>query len=173
LNEKLSEKVVEIEREMDDILKITRDLSIDLSPPILHDEGLSQAVDWLAIQIKQHYDLTVELQADDSFLIADEELHVLLFNCIRELLFNVVKHAQANTAIVTLQWVSEGLQVEISDDGKGFIADGIGQHPGMPATFGLHTIRHQLSLFGGRMELQSEPGKGTRIVLTVPVAASK
>jgi PAS domain S-box-containing protein len=179
-NKKLSKRVADIEKQVEDILKITRHLSIDLSPPILRDEGLSHAIDWLAVQMRKRYGIPIDLRADDSFTIPDEELHVLLFNCIRELLFNIVKHAEASLATVALQWAGEGIRIEVSDNGKGFPSTRLGQQEnegvfeedGMPSSFGLPTIRYQLSLFNGQMEIQSEAGKGTRIVLTVPVTKS-
>jgi PAS domain S-box-containing protein len=164
----------DIERQLDEILMVTRNLSIDLSPPILRDEGLSHAINWLAARMRQRYSLPIEIQANGVFALADEELHVLLFNCVRELLFNVVKHAQASRAVVTLLWIDGGLQIEVRDDGKGFTIteqsnremseDIEGQ-----VSSGLHTIRHQLSLFGGQMEIQSEPGAGTQINLIIPI----
>ncbi len=176
-NEAARKELSGIEQQLAEVLAVTRHLSIDLSPPILHDEGVSQAIDWLAAQMRQRYGLPIELQANGPFAIADEALHVLVFNCVRELLFNVVKHARASRAVVGLQWADDGLRIEVRDDGKGFIVDApeqpasaeMNEADGSPSGFGLSTIRHQLNLFGGRMEIQSEPGAGARIILTVPV----
>jgi PAS domain S-box-containing protein len=177
VNARLSKMVVDIEKQVEDILKITRHLSIDLSPPILRDEGLSHAIEWLAAQMHKRYGIQIDLQAAGSFTIPDEELHVLLFNCIRELLFNVVKHAEASRATVALQWTDENLRIEVSDNGRGFTStkmgqqesEGVFEEDGMPSSFGLPTIRYQLSLFSGRVEVQSEPAKGSRVILTVPI----
>ncbi|RPJ19651.1 MAG: PAS domain S-box protein [Chloroflexi bacterium] len=176
-NEAARKEVSDIEKQLAEILEVTRHLSIDLSPPILSDEGLSHAIHWLAIQMGQRYGLPIDIQASSPFAIADEALHVLLFNCVRELLFNIVKHAQASQAMVALQWADAGLQIEVRDDGRGFpvnlperqVAEEMSGEDGLRPNFGLSTIRHQLNLFGGRMEIQSEPGTGTRIVLIVPV----
>jgi PAS domain S-box-containing protein len=177
VNERFSKQVANIEKQVEDILKITRHLSIDLSPPILRDEGLSHAIDWLAVQMSKRYGIKIDLQTEGSFIIPDEELHVLLFNCVRELLFNVVKHAEASRATVAMQWVDDKLHIQVSDDGKGFPTHKIGQleheaefeEDGMPTSYGLPTIRYQLSLFSGQMEVQSEPGKGSLVTLTVPI----
>jgi signal transduction histidine kinase len=172
-NELAASEVSDIEKELSDILKMTRDLSIDLSPPILRDEGLAHAIDWLANRMRQQYGLPIELQADGSFVIPNEELHVLVFSCVRELLFNVVKHAEASQAIVVLQWCDGDLRIEVRDDGLGFALSSPNQQMSggtdVRTGLGLPTIRHQLGLFGGRIEIQSEPGAGTRVVLTVPV----
>lgn len=172
-NESAAREISDIEKELGHILKITRDLSIDLSPPILRDEGLSHAIEWLAKRMRGQYGLPIELQAEGSFVISNEELHVLLFNCVRELLFNVVKHAEASRAVVALQWSGDDLRIEVRDDGQGFAANSpdqqISGESDVQANLGLPTIRHQLGLFGGRMEIQSEPGAGTRVLLSVPV----
>lgn len=173
--------VSDMETQLDEILMVTRNLSIDLSPPILRDEGLSQAINWLAVRMRQRYGLPIELQANGTFALADEELHVLLFNCVRELLFNVVKHAQATQAMVDLQWVEDNLQIEVRDNGRGFAVnapraqnpENIGDEEELQSSSGLPTLRHQLSLFGGRLELQSAPGAGTRVTLTVPVTGTE
>jgi PAS domain S-box-containing protein len=170
-------EVSDIEKEISEIVKIIRDFSIDLSPPILPGEGLSHAIEWLATRMGEQYALPVELQANGPFVIPNEELHVLLFTCVRELLFNVVKHAGASRAVVALAWLDHGLQIEVRDDGKGFPDNlpevGISKQDDLPRSLGLPTIRHQISLFGGRMEINSKPGAGTQIILTVPTAKAR
>jgi PAS domain S-box-containing protein len=175
-NEAAQREAVNIDRELDDVLKISRNLSIDLSPPILRGEGLTQAISWLASKMGQQYGMPINILADESFTISDDELHVLLFNCVRELLFNVVKHAEASHADVSLQWSGSILCIEVSDDGTGFLVSvpgaedrEIGEEDLQPS-YGHSTIRHQLSLYGGRMEIHSRTSAGTRIVLSVPAA---
>jgi signal transduction histidine kinase len=167
-----------IQKELEAVLSIARPLSIDLNPPILRGEGLTQAISWLASKMHQQYGLSIEIQAGESFTIPDEELHVILFNCVRELLFNLVKHAQTGHTEVLLQWVDSKLRIEVSDDGDGFAArptgrqssDGPVEEEEIEPSFGLSTIRHQLILYGGSMAIHSQPGDGTRIILTVPVS---
>ena len=102
-------------------------------------------------------------------------MHVFLFNCVRELLFNVVKHAEASRAVVALAWLDNGVQIEVRDDGKGFpdhvSEEGKANKRGdLPRSLGLTTIRHQLSLFDGNMEINSNSGAGTQIILTITIA---
>ena len=125
--------------------------------------------------MREQYGLPVELQANGPFIISDENLHVFMFNCVRELLFNVVKHARASRAVVALAWLDHGVQIEVRDDGKGF-PDNVSEEgkasvqTDLPRSLGLPTIRHQLSLFGGVMKINSKPGAGTQVILIVPVA---
>lgn len=136
---------------------------------------MSHAVEWLASRMREQYGLPVELQAKAPFVISDENLHAFLFNCVRELLFNIVKHAEASRAVVVLARLDSGVQIEVRDDGKGFpdhvSEEGKASKQGdLPRSLGLPSIRHQLSLFGGVMEINSKPRARTRVILIVPVA---
>ena len=176
-NHSARKEISDIGKELADIVRITRNLSIDLSPPILPGEGLSHAIEWLATRMWEQYALPVELQANGPFVISDENLHVFLFNCVRELLFNVVKHAGASRAVVALAWLDHGLRIEVRDDGKGFpvntTSGEVSKQDDLTRSLGLPTIRYQLSLFGGSMEINSTPGAGTQVILTVPVAEGR
>lgn len=174
-NDEAWQDVVQAETELQDILQLTRHISIDLSPPILPGEGLAHAISWLATQMWERYGLAVEIDANGTFELSNEELHVMLFNCVRELLFNIVKHADTHRAFVSLQWVDEILQIEVRDTGRGFQpeeAEPQTVDQTAQSSFGLPTIRHQLNLFGGHMDLNSEEGKGTHVILTVPIPDS-
>jgi len=167
----------EISGQLDDVLMLTRHLSIDLSPPILHDEGLAHAIGWLAAQMYEQHNLQIDLQAEGSFAIADDDMQVLLYNCVHELLFNIVKHAGVKRAVVSLRRTNRDLQIEVRDEGKGFDLAGLERRveasqedEARPrSSFGLPTLRHRLSLFGGRMEIESQPGVGTLVTMTIPV----
>jgi PAS domain S-box-containing protein len=179
-NEAARKEAANIDKELEDVLNIARNLSIDLNPPILRDEGLTQAISWLASKMYHKYGLPIKIESKDSFTISDEELHVLLFNCVRELLFNIVKHAGASQAEVNLQWVSGGLCIEVQDDGRGFSLNAADKDTEeatldgkVQPSFGLSTIRHQLSLYGGSLEIRSQMGAGTRMILTVPAVQAE
>jgi signal transduction histidine kinase len=167
--------LADIKAQLHEVLALTRHLSIDLSPPILRDEGLAHAIGWLASQMQEQHGLRIDLRADGPFAIPDPEIQVLLFTCVRELLFNVVKHAGVNQAFVSLQRADADLWIEVRDAGKGFdialpaLVGPIDEEAPQPRSFGLPTLRHRLSLFGGSMDIQSEPGAGTLVKLVVPV----
>jgi PAS domain S-box-containing protein len=177
-NRLISQEIASVNKQLAEILAHTRHLSVELSPPILRDEGLTQAFQWLAFQMEKQHGLQIAVRAEGSYFIADESLRVMLFTCVRELLFNIVKHAGVNQALVSLRQSNADLQIEVQDQGKGFdIAvleegDKIIREEGEPRrhSFGLPTLRHQLSLIGGQMEIQSEPDRGTFITITIPFA---
>jgi two-component system, chemotaxis family, CheB/CheR fusion protein len=143
---------------------VVRELSIDLSPPILHNEGLEEALQWLATQMKRQHGLTVEVQAEADHRLMDEDLRVLLFQIVRELLFNAVKHAQVNSAVVALSYADEHVRIEVSDQGRGFDPGQIG-----PTNQGLLRSMQRLQLIGGRMQIESALGQGTRVTLYSPL----
>ena len=166
--------VTEIEDALRKSVQITRELSVDLSPPVLHDEGLAAAMRWLASQMSQQQGLAVEVEAESALPRLNEDLRVLLFQTVRELLFNVVKHAGVASARVALSQADGHLRIDVSDNGRGFEA-GPGSQTGSSQTGasqtsqGLPRIGQRMQLLGGRMEIASASAQGTRVTLYVPV----
>ena len=149
----------------------TRGLTVDLSPPILPEEGIVEALDWLAAHMHQRFGLTVEVRAAGSAPAASEEMLSLLFQTVRELLFNVVKHARTDQAFVVVYEEAGALVIEVRDEGVGFDPDGVELGDGRAlGGFGLRRARERLGLFGGRAEVASTPGGGTRASVSLPLA---
>jgi len=149
---------------LSDAIRMTRQLTVDLSPPLLEGEGLREALRWLATQMAETQGLVIEVRAAHAFWIANKDMRVLLFQIVRELLFNVVKHAGVNEATVDLREGEAGeLLITVSDQGRGFdVAAAEAAHDG---GFGLFSVRERLALFGGQMTVDSAPGAGTTVTL--------
>jgi len=167
----------EIEEALQVSVKITRELSVDLSPPVLYNEGLVEALLWLSNRMQQQYGLAVEVRSAATLPATDEDVRVLLFQIVRELLFNVVKHAGVNQARVTVAHTDEHVQIEVSDEGSGFPVDTeavAGANGGAPKqnSQGLQRIEQRLKLLGGALEVASTPGEGTRVTLYSPLQKS-
>ena len=160
-------QLAEMRDELLDALATTRRLNVDLSPAILHDEGLTEAIGWLAAQMEEQHRLAVTVEAEGSFPVPDEGLRVLLFQAVRELLFNVVKHAGTLQAEVRLQREGDRVCITVHDNGRGFDRETI--LGSAPRGSGLTNIRHRLSLVGGKLEIESVPGDGTRVIITAPL----
>ncbi len=163
--------VADMEASLNELIQITRSLSVDLSPPVLHDEGLAEATSWLAHQMENQYGLAVTVQAEANLPLPDEDLRVLLFQIVRELLFNIVKHAGVSTAAVALSHQQGQICIAVSDEGHGFNSDA-----GMQSeqnSQGLLRIRQRLQLVGGHVEIESAPGQGTRVTLCSPIRKTK
>ena len=162
---KLTEQIIGT---LDESIRASRSLTADLSPPVLYERGLIAGLQWLSRQMQEMHGLTVEVQADTTVDLVDEQVRLFLFEAVRELLLNIVKHGQVKRAAVWMQKFENGeIEVDVSDDGIGFDPSIIG---GAFTTggFGLFSIRERLSYFGGRMTIDSEPGRGCRISLIAP-----
>lgn len=151
-------------------IQTTRQLTVDLSPPVLKTEGLADALTWLASQMAAVNGLQVEIRALHPCVIPREDMRVLLFQSVRELLFNVVKHAATDHATVELTETTTGeLRIVVSDEGRGFDVTAAANKQG--SGFGLFSVRERLSLFAGRMSIESAPGQGTQITIHIPIVS--
>jgi len=151
-------------------IQTSRSLTAELSPPPLKQGRLSAMLEWLARSIQEQQGLTVQLQTDPSMDPQREDVTVFLFESVRELLLNVAKHAKVKSASVEMFRHPENrLRVAVIDQGAGFEPEIIAQKARAGAGYGLHRIRRRLELMGGKLELQSSPGKGASIALTLPL----
>ncbi len=153
-------------------LKMTRTLVSELSPAVLQAEGLGPALGWLADYMRERHDLTVTLTGVRRIPELPEALGVLVFQCVQELLFNVVKHARVGRAGVTVRVFSDRLLLEVWDEGRGFALPPetvLSGPPRQGGGFGLGSVRRRLEPFGGSVLFASVPGSGTRVTLEVPL----
>lgn len=146
----------------------TRRLTVDLSPPILQKEGLADALEWLRRQMSELHGLEVTLEAAHGFYMPDQDLRVLLFQVVRELLFNVAKHSGTKRATVRLEETAGQLVIHVIDGGAGFDVEEIAGSEGGRGGFGLFSVRERLGLIGGRLTVRSQPGEGTHIEIHAP-----
>jgi len=156
-----------LENWISDAIETTRRLSIDLSPVVLQGSSLADSVRWLVDEMRERYGLDVMLEVQDRLPILDEHLRILLYECMRELMFNIVKHSDVLQANVVMQHVDGKLRVSLSDHGKGFDAGRVMSDPKI--AHGLLDIRNRLNLLGCSMQVQSQSGDGTQITIDVPV----
>ena len=151
--------------------QVTRQLSVDLNPPILKNEGLRAILDWLQSFMRDLHGLAVEVDTQGEIRIDDGDVRVLLYQIFRELLFNVAKHAGAGKARVSLREANGELHVEVTDDGRGFDLRTISKQAPEKPSIGLTNVKERIGLLGGRMEVASAPGEGTTISIRLPRSA--
>jgi PAS domain S-box-containing protein len=157
----LRSRVREVEEVIGEADRRTTSLTYQLSPPVLDDVGLVAAAEWIAEDLERRYGLRVSLTHDGQPVTLDEAGRVTLFRALRELLINVAKHADVDAARVDIS-SGEGLvQVRVEDAGCGF--DPTEENGG----FGVLSLRDRLEHLGGKLEVDSEPGRGTRITAAV------
>jgi PAS domain S-box-containing protein len=145
-----------------------REITLELSPPILHTLGLLPALEWLVDEMKRIYGMRVHLDDEHPPQELVSEIQAMLYRSVRELLINVAKHANVSDATLYCHCDGTRLTLVVSDDGCGF--DPTGFHDGVPrqGTFGLNSIYERITNIGGQMEIDSSPGNGTAVTLTVP-----
>lgn len=148
----------------------SRSLSHRVYPGVLYQEDLLNAMQWLAGEMAEKYNLKVRLDVDPGIHMPDEVIRGFLYRTASELLFNVVKHSGTREADLVLH-VREGkLFLGVSDHGKGF-APGTLEENRKDTGFGLLTIEERASALGGKFEVKSEPGRGSRASVVLPVFA--
>jgi signal transduction histidine kinase len=157
---------------LDEAIRATRALTFELSPPILYQMGLGPAIRWLAQQMKSQFGIDISVEASPDAEPQAEDLRVFLFQSVRELLMNVVKHAQSETASVTLAWDDDKLRLVVEDRGKGFTHARSGAGTAGGSGFGLFNLAERWHMLGGSFTVTARAEGGTRVVLVAPLAKS-
>ena len=159
----------EIRELMEQMIHDTRSLTFELSLPVLYELGFEAAVEWFAKHIRSQHGIMVDVQKDLQAIPMEDELKVLLFRFVRELMLNIVKHAQARHAQVNIKRDGPEVLIKVEDDGVGMDDSQIGSKSRSSGGFGLFSIRERLYYLGGRLEVESLPRGGTRATLRVPL----
>lgn len=168
--DKSAEKILQtIHDQIDQSITDTQSLTFELSPPVLYDLGLEAAIEWLVYQMNEQHDIQIDFSDDHKPKPLGEDVRILIFQAARELLFNIVKHAQAHHAWVSIQAGPENLHVAIEDDGIGFEMTKAGHMTRKGGGFGLFSIQERMKYQGGVLDISSKPGHGTRITMTLPM----
>ena len=158
----------EISSLIDEAIEMSRSLTAELGPPMLFRGGMGPSLRWLVRWFHERHSLTVKLTAPEEMAQMPEEVSILLFRSVRELLFNVVKHAGSVVASVEVVQREGWIRVSVSDEGAGFDPTQIRGEGGSSGGFGLFSISERLGFLGGKMEIDSALSRGSRFVLTVP-----
>jgi PAS domain S-box-containing protein len=157
---------------LDETMVEARALSFELFPPVLYQGGLDDALRWLAHNYSERTGQSCTFVAEGSGPELPQDTRAMLYQCMRELLNNVRKHATAQRVDAVLRRGEDYLEIAVADDGSGFV-------PPAPEElaadeeggFGLFSIRERVASVGGEVVIESAPGAGTRVTLRVPVPA--
>jgi signal transduction histidine kinase len=161
--------VDEVAEVLDGVIGDIRSATFDLSPPILYELGFEAAVEWLLEKVGQEHRLRVRFEGDGQPKPMAENVRIVLFLAVREVLTNIIKHAQARSASLSILREEDRLCVSIADDGRGFDMASAVWHGGGHGGFGLFSTRERLEHLGGRLEVTSAPGQGTKVTLVAPL----
>jgi two-component system sensor histidine kinase DegS len=163
-----AELLEEIGHQTSKTLEGVHRFSQDLRPSLLDDLGLLPALEWLASDLTEHFGIAVDMKVLGSVRRLPPEVESVLFRIAQEALRNVWKHSGTSRAWVTLEFGGDKVVVTVRDEGKGFKLPERREDLAVAGKLGLAGMRERAQLIGGRLKLQSEPGKGTTVTLEVP-----
>ena len=161
------EAIRAINETIDVVIRETRCIIQDLCPQQLFEFGLSSALQSLASEIRTRYGLNCTTKLESPPKPLQEDIQLVVFAAVRELLVNVVKHAQASTAKITMKCRPDFIIVEVSDNGRGFSHKRFALSDLSTGHFGLFSVRSRLVPLGGSLRMISRVGKGTRAIVAV------
>ncbi|WP_419656357.1 two component system sensor histidine kinase, hybrid [Desulfosarcina variabilis str. Montpellier] len=164
----MQDQLVRLSQFTGEFIDKMRHLAYTLNPPMLKHNGLLAALKGLASDMLLHHGLAVTLRAQAEAEPVSPVLASILYRSIRELLLNVVKHADVNTALVEIRIRNKRTLIKVTDKGKGFDYPAARNGKGCMPGFGLYNIEDRMLFLGGSMQITTKPGKGCRVVLTVP-----
>lgn len=168
LAEEHKERVENIIELLQQIIGETRSITAEISPPILYELSFHEALIWLADHFQKQFGITIEVKDVKQELLLGEGVRVMLFRSIQELLTNVVKHAQATRVEIRVDREDNAIHACVADNGVGFSSDRQSKFPSASGGFGIFSIRERFAHLGGRMTVESAPGKGAKVHLWVP-----
>lgn len=151
------------------MIKETRSLSFSISSPLLYLFGLDAAIEQLAEDMQEQYGIIFDYEASKQLQPLDDDVRVLLYRAVYEIFTNVLKHAKAHQVKVAMKQHGGYLRITIEDDGTGFITSQVTDSMRRSKGFGLFSVRERLSYIGGKMDIESQLGVGTKVTITAPL----
>jgi signal transduction histidine kinase len=154
---------------LDRLLRQTRQISLDLRPPLLDDLGLVPALRWYVNQQAERAGLKAKFSADPQADDVPPHIRIACFRLAQEAVTNVVRHANAKTLTVELRRADTSLRLKVLDDGKGFDVPAAKARAEQGASLGLLGIKERAALAGGSVRISSFPGEGTIVEILLPL----
>lgn len=167
-NEPAQEKLAAFTRLLDSVAASTTRIAKSLRPSIL-DDGIVPAIEWQCREFSKRMDIDVEFVEPDTEPQLTADQSIALFRVVQEALNNVAKHAQARSVDVVLFAQANELTLEIRDDGKGLPRETQGSTIERMGGFGITGMRERILSLGGWMDVAGAPGKGTTVMVGIPM----
>jgi PAS domain S-box-containing protein len=158
-----------IRAQVDKTLEGVRRFSQDLRPSVIDDLGLLPALDWLVSDLEERFDIAIGMAVLGPEHRFSPEVELVLFRIAQEALRNVWRHSGASRAWVTVEFGDDKTTLSVTDNGKGFEVPRSMADPANVGKLGLAGMEERARLVGGKLTLESEPGKGTTVTVEVPV----
>ena len=154
----IKEDLEELHNLAENAINSTRSLMTQLSPAVLYELGFIPAVDWLAEHILRENNIKYSFKDDGKEKPLTDDLSILLFQAVRELLVNIRKHAKAKNVKIYIKRQGENIQIEVKDNGIGFDTSALDSYLESDVGFGLLNIRSRIDVVGGYFEIEKTPG---------------
>ena len=168
LPEQARKRLDELQSRIDTIIKGVRRFSQDLRPSVLDDLGLVPALEMIADDLRERYGIATKVKVTGKQRRLSPEKELLLFRITQEALRNVWRHSQASAASITAEFGSGKIKITVQDNGRGFQLPARLGDLASAGKLGLAGMYERTQLVGGKLELQSTPGKGTTLTIEVP-----
>lgn len=166
-NQELQERLQKTSALADSAIQLVRNLSMELRPAILDQLGLAAALEWQLQEFSERTGLECRLETELDQIPLRQDQQIALFRIAQEALTNVARHAEAQHVSASIRCDENILQLRFSDDGKGMPRDALEDYH----SIGLFGMQERARLAGGSLQIDSEPGRGTTLLVSVPVEA--
>jgi len=169
LGEQLKEKLEDLRDHTIEALEGLRNCAQDLRPRILDDLGLVAALEWMAEELVKNHGISARVEMEGNERTLPAEVQLLLFRIAQEALSNIRKHSGASAAMIRLEFGSDSVNMTVSDNGGGFEPSPRIEDLASIGKLGIIGMYERALLLGGSFKVESELGKGTRVVTKIPL----
>ncbi len=162
--------LLEVKQLIQQAIETSRTLTTELRPPILYQQGLAAAIQWLGKQTKLLYEMDVTSRLDTRAEPANHDVKAFLYQAIRELVFNAVKHAGVREVSIVSTICKPGtLRISVEDQGVGFSIVELKRKQAANEGLGLFAMENRIVALGGSIRIEARPGGGTSIHIELPL----
>jgi two-component system sensor histidine kinase UhpB len=154
---------------LQDAINETRNITYELSPPVLYELGLVSAISWKLDEIEKSNKIKTSLTDQSKSYDLDEKEQIIIYRSINELLQNVIKHSKAESVNVSFKLLPNNFRITIKDNGVGFNLDATKAKAISQKKFGLFSIMERIRYFGGELNINAVPDIGTEAVINLPI----
>jgi signal transduction histidine kinase len=162
-----SAKIHEIERNVNNIIRMVRKIATDMRPGILDELGVAAALEWLVKDFQKRTGISGKVVLQGVDRMSDIVLSTAIFRIVQEALTNVMRHAAASQVNVSLEKMYNSLILEVRDNGIGITEGRISD----TKSLGLIGMRERVLLLGGEVAISGKPGEGTLVRVTIPTGS--
>ena len=159
----------EISKILKDTIKESRNITYELSPPVLYEMGLVSAISWKLEDIEKNKKIKTSLTDESNSYKLEEKIEIIIYRVISELLQNVLKHAKAKNVTITLKLLPNSFIIAVKDNGIGFDLNATKNRAVAQKKFGLFSIMERIRYIGGEMTINTALKKGTEAVIKLPL----